>query len=118
ENAGFIAKRRNMHYDILGDPFFRQQDVPRQLELATARADGDTSRPAELSQYAARSAAEKRARRASDDTNDTAGVCRLPRVTGDPELRRKSWLPFEPEEQLLVGKGASFQRLPGFLLIS
>ena len=62
ENAGFVAKRRNMHYDILGDPFFRQQDVPRQLALATARADGDTSRPVELVNYAARSAAEKRHR--------------------------------------------------------
>ena len=62
ENAGFVPKRRNMHYDILGDPFFRQQAVPRVLELATARADGDTSRPEELSQYAARSAAEKRLR--------------------------------------------------------
>ncbi len=45
ENAGFTAKRRNMHYEILGDPFFRQQAVPRVLELATARADGDTSHP-------------------------------------------------------------------------
>jgi cyclic dehypoxanthinyl futalosine synthase len=62
ENAGFVARRRNMHYDILGEPFFRQQAVPRQLELATARADGDTSRPEELRLYAARSAAEKRAR--------------------------------------------------------
>jgi cyclic dehypoxanthinyl futalosine synthase len=62
ENAGFVPKRRNMHYDILGDPFFREQEVPRQLELATARADGDTSRPDELRLYAARSAAEKRAR--------------------------------------------------------
>jgi cyclic dehypoxanthinyl futalosine synthase len=62
ENAGFVAKRRNMHYEILGDPFFRQQDVPRTLELATARKDGDTSRPSELNQYAARSAAEKHAR--------------------------------------------------------
>jgi cyclic dehypoxanthinyl futalosine synthase len=62
ENAGFVAKRRNMHYDILGDPFFRQQNVPRQLSLATARADGDTSRPSELNQYAARSAGEKKLR--------------------------------------------------------
>ena len=62
ENAGFIPKRRNMHYDILADPFFRQTSVPRVLELATARADGDTSRPEELSQYTARSAAEKRLR--------------------------------------------------------
>ena len=62
ENAGFIPKRRNMHYDILGDPFFRQANVPRQLELATARADGDTSRPEELQRYAARSATEKKRR--------------------------------------------------------
>ena len=62
ENAGFVAKRRNMHYDILGDPFFRQADVPRQLALATARADGDASRPEELRLYAARSAAEKKLR--------------------------------------------------------
>ena len=59
ENAGFTAKRRNMHYEILGAPIFRERDVPRMLELAVARADGDTSRPAELSNYAARSAAEK-----------------------------------------------------------
>jgi cyclic dehypoxanthinyl futalosine synthase len=62
ENAGFVARRRNMHYDILGGPFFRERDVPRQLELATARAEGDTSRPEELKLYAARSAAEKRLR--------------------------------------------------------
>ena len=42
EDAGFVAKRRNMHYDILGDPMFRLREVPRMLELATARADGDT----------------------------------------------------------------------------
>ena len=58
ENAGFTAKRRNMHYDVLGDPIFRERDVPRMLELAVARHDGDTSRPAELSNYAARRAAE------------------------------------------------------------
>jgi cyclic dehypoxanthinyl futalosine synthase len=62
ENAGFAAKRRNMHYEILGDPIFRERDVPRMLELAVARTDGDTSRPAELSNYAARSATEKRLR--------------------------------------------------------
>jgi cyclic dehypoxanthinyl futalosine synthase len=62
ENAGFTAKRRNMHYEILGEPIFRERHVPRMLELAVARADGDTSRPAELSNYAARSAAEKRLR--------------------------------------------------------
>jgi len=65
ENAGFAAKRRNMHYDILGDPFFREQDVPRQLELATARAEGDTSRPDELRLYAARSASGKKRRTSS-----------------------------------------------------
>ena len=45
EDAGYVPKRRNMHYEILGDPFFRQHDVPRMVELSTARADGDTSVP-------------------------------------------------------------------------
>src|SRR6476646_3043546 len=55
EDAGFIPKRRNMHYEILGDPICRERDVPRMLELATARADGDTSVPEELRFYPARS---------------------------------------------------------------
>jgi cyclic dehypoxanthinyl futalosine synthase len=62
EDAGFVAKRRNMHYEILGDPVFRLRDLPRMLELATARADGDSSVPAELVNYPARSAAGKRRR--------------------------------------------------------
>jgi cyclic dehypoxanthinyl futalosine synthase len=62
ENAAFIPKRRNMHYELLGDPIFRERSVPRMLELAVARADGDTSRPPEIVRYAARSAAEKKAR--------------------------------------------------------
>jgi len=63
EDAGFIAKRRNMHYDILGDPIFRLRNVPRMLELAKARADGETSIPAELLNYPARSTAGKRLRK-------------------------------------------------------
>jgi cyclic dehypoxanthinyl futalosine synthase len=55
EDAGFMAKRRNMHYEILGDPIFREREVPRMIELATARADGDTSVPDELVNYPARS---------------------------------------------------------------
>jgi cyclic dehypoxanthinyl futalosine synthase len=62
EDAGFVPKRRNMHYEILGDPYFRTESVPRVLELAVARADGGTSRPPEINRYAARSAAEKKAR--------------------------------------------------------
>ena len=62
ENAGFVARRRNMHYEILGDPIFRERAVPRMLELAVARADGDTSRAPEVVNYPARSAAEKKAR--------------------------------------------------------
>ncbi len=62
EDAGFIAKRRNMHYDVLGDPIFRERAVPRMLELATARADGDDTVAAELAKYPARSAAGKRQR--------------------------------------------------------
>src|SRR5687768_17509293 len=59
EDAGFIAKRRNMHYDLLGDPIFREREIPRMLELSTARADGDTSIPEELRNYPARSRAGK-----------------------------------------------------------
>jgi cyclic dehypoxanthinyl futalosine synthase len=62
ENAGFVPKRRNMHYELLGDPIFRERSVPRMLELAVARTDGDTARPPEIVRYAARSAAEKKAR--------------------------------------------------------
>ena len=62
ENAGFTAKRRNMHYEVLGDPVYRDREVPRMLELATARADGDTSVPEELLNYPARSRAAKKLR--------------------------------------------------------
>ncbi|HYM24386.1 MAG TPA: cyclic dehypoxanthinyl futalosine synthase [Vicinamibacterales bacterium] len=62
EDAGFIPKRRNMHYDILGDPIFRERQVPRMLELATARAEGDASVPDELRNYPARSRAGKQLR--------------------------------------------------------
>src|SRR5690349_13506111 len=62
EDAGFAPKRRNMHYDILGGPIFRERDVPRMLELATARASGDASVPAELHLYPARSRAGKQER--------------------------------------------------------
>jgi cyclic dehypoxanthinyl futalosine synthase len=55
EDAGFLAKRRNMHYEILGDPIFRERDVPRMLELATARDPGDAPLPEELLKYPARS---------------------------------------------------------------
>ncbi len=62
EDAGFVAKRRNMHYEILGDPIFREREIPRMLALGHARADGDTSVPDELRQYPARSQSGKRQR--------------------------------------------------------
>jgi cyclic dehypoxanthinyl futalosine synthase len=62
EDAGFTPKRRNMHYEILGDPIFRERDVPRMLALGTAREDGDTSVPEELRNYPARSRAGKQLR--------------------------------------------------------
>ena len=62
EDAGFVPKRRNMHYEVLGDPIFRERDVPRMLSLATARTDGDTSVPEELRNYPARSREGKRVR--------------------------------------------------------
>jgi cyclic dehypoxanthinyl futalosine synthase len=65
ENAGFIPRRRNMHYDILGEPMFRLQQIPRRFGLDVARADGDTHVPGELANYAARSRAAKAARSAA-----------------------------------------------------
>jgi cyclic dehypoxanthinyl futalosine synthase len=62
EDAGFLARRRNMHYDVLGEPIFRQRDIPRMLALARARQDGDDSVPAELLNYEARSRSGKTAR--------------------------------------------------------
>jgi cyclic dehypoxanthinyl futalosine synthase len=62
EDAGFGAKRRNMHYELLGDPYFRERDVPRMLELSTARQAGDTSVPEELRLYPARSRVGKSSR--------------------------------------------------------
>jgi cyclic dehypoxanthinyl futalosine synthase len=62
ENAGFVPKRRNMHYEILGDPIFREREVPRMTALGTARTAGDASVPDELRQYPARSRAGKRLR--------------------------------------------------------
>src|SRR6185295_19258355 len=62
EDAGFIAKRRDMHYRILGDPICRERELPRMLELATARADGDVSVPDELLHYPAKSREGKRQR--------------------------------------------------------
>jgi cyclic dehypoxanthinyl futalosine synthase len=62
ERAGFIPRRRNMHYEILGGPIFRERDVPRMLELAVARADGLTGEAEDLRGYDARSVAARRAR--------------------------------------------------------
>jgi cyclic dehypoxanthinyl futalosine synthase len=62
EDAGFTAKRRNMHYELLGDPVYLERDVPRMMELATAREAGDTHVPEELANYPARSRAGKQLR--------------------------------------------------------
>jgi hypothetical protein len=62
ENAGFVPKRRNMHYEILGDPVFREREVPRMLELAVARPDGRPGEGDDLLSYQARSAAARRRR--------------------------------------------------------
>jgi cyclic dehypoxanthinyl futalosine synthase len=62
EDAGFVAKRRNMHYEILGDPIFRERRIPRMLTLDTAREPGDTSVPEELQNYPARSRTGKQLR--------------------------------------------------------
>jgi hypothetical protein len=64
ENAGFTAMRRNMHYEILGEPIFRQQQVRRMLNLAVAREDGAETEAPELANYPARSAGGRRRRQA------------------------------------------------------
>ena len=51
-----------MHYDILGDPIFRERSVPRMLELAIARSDGRAGEADDLRDYEARSAAGRKAR--------------------------------------------------------
>ena len=63
EDAGFVPKRRNMHYEVLGDPIFRERAVPRMLSLATARADGSAGEAPDVRSYPARSRAGKEARR-------------------------------------------------------
>ncbi len=62
ENAGFVPKRRNMHYHVLGDPIVRERDLPRMTSLAEARAADDHSVPEELARYRARTPAGKRQR--------------------------------------------------------
>jgi cyclic dehypoxanthinyl futalosine synthase len=62
EDAGFTARRRNMRYEILGEPIFREREVPRMLELMRAREEGDVLNPSELRLYPARSQAGKAAR--------------------------------------------------------
>ena len=62
ENAGFVPMRRNMHYDVLGDPVFREREVPRMLELAVARTDGRAGEAEDLREYRARSPEGRRRR--------------------------------------------------------
>ena len=62
EDAGFSPRRRNMVYDDLGGPLFRDRAIPRRTELDVAREAGDDSVPAELAQYPARSRVGKQQR--------------------------------------------------------
>ena len=62
EDAGFVARRRDMRYEILGAPVFRERELPRMLTLGKARADGGVSVPEELREYPARSRAGKQLR--------------------------------------------------------
>jgi cyclic dehypoxanthinyl futalosine synthase len=72
ENAGFVAKRRNMHYETLGDPIFREQAVPRRLALDVAKAEDDAARiPDELAAYDARTPAAKRQRAEQQQRGET-----------------------------------------------
>lgn len=59
ENAGFTPRRRNMHYDILGGPIFREREIDRRFGLDVAKREGDALVPAELGNYAGRSRAAR-----------------------------------------------------------
>ena len=67
ENAGFVAKRRNMHYDVLGDPVFRERAIPRMLALSVARQDGQAGEADDLRGYAARTRLGKERRQGIED---------------------------------------------------
>jgi len=62
EDAGFVPKRRNMVYDLLGDPLFRERAIPRRTELAVARQSGDRTVASELQRHPARSRTGKQQR--------------------------------------------------------
>ncbi|MBM40480.1 MAG: dehypoxanthine futalosine cyclase [Acidobacteria bacterium] len=62
EDAGFRPRRRNMVYDDLGGPLFRERTIPRRTELDVARQAGHDSVPAELAKYPARSRVGKQQR--------------------------------------------------------
>ena len=62
ERAGFTAMRRNMHYEILGGPIFRERNLPRMLKLDVARKAGDVTVPPELGHYPSRSRSGKNVR--------------------------------------------------------
>ena len=62
ESAGFLPRRRNMHYDVLGGPVFRERDVPRMHALAMAREDGAGGEADDVRAYPARSAPGRRSR--------------------------------------------------------
>ncbi len=62
QNAGFVPKRRNMHYDLVGDPLCYEREIPRMTELAVSRSHGEAGEAPDVRQYAARSRPGKRAR--------------------------------------------------------
>ncbi len=63
ENAGFAPKRRNMHYEILGDPIFRERESCRACSSSPSRAPTAQAGEADdLRGYEARSAAGRKVR--------------------------------------------------------
>ena len=70
EDAGFVPKRRNMHYELLGDPIFWETTIPRMPALATARDHGLAGTGVEVEKYPARSRQEKVRRRGSREDSD------------------------------------------------
>ena len=79
ESAGFVPKRRNMHYDVLGDPVFRERDVPRMHALA----DGARGRRGRRGRRSARLPGAERAGPQARETRDD-----LPRAVGAADRSR------------------------------
>ena len=79
ENAGFVAKRRNMHYELQGDPIFRERARARGCWSSRSRARTGTRRVRRKS-AAMRREARRRRRRARNSRQSSQPSRKDPRA--------------------------------------